>query len=167
MQEEETDPNIGSESQVYLFVYDENHLIDFEVKPEITAIQNVHENYESIIPCRPTHPNVTITIFRNGRDITNILDKYHYQFDPKRGIIIEKGNKVHHRAALRARHDCLQRLSLHPTVAMSVLVTPLQDQSEGPVRRVGRVKAREGPGGPVGPGSTGHQSNLFPVEDLY
>ena len=97
-EEEENYPNIGlSQSQVYLFVYDENHLIDFEVKPEITAIQNVHENYESIIPCRPTHPNVTITIFRYGRDITNILDKYHYQFDPKRGIIIENGNKVHHR----------------------------------------------------------------------
>ena len=102
MQEEETDPNIGSQSQVYLFVYDENHLIDFEAKPEITSLQNVHENYEAIIPCRPTHPNVTITIFRYGRagpgrDITNILDKYHYQFDHKRGIIIENGNKVHHR----------------------------------------------------------------------
>ena len=33
-----------------LFVYDEKHLIDFEVKPEITAthLMNVHENYESI-----------------------------------------------------------------------------------------------------------------------
>ena len=69
-------------------------------------------------------------------------------------------NKVHHTAVLRARHDCLQRLSLHPTVAMSALVAPLQHHSEWPVRRVGRVTAREGPGGPVRPGSTGHQSNL-------
>ena len=108
MQEEETDPNIGSQSQVYLFVYDENHLIDFEVQPETTALQNVHENYESIIPCRPTHPNVTITIFRYGRDITNNLDKYHYQFDPKRGIIIENGNKVHHRdgSKIECRYIC-------------------------------------------------------------
>ena len=110
MQEEETVPNIGSQSQVYLFVYDENHLIDFEVKPEITAthLMNVHENYESIIPCRPTHPNVTITIFRNFRNITNILDKYHYQFDPKRGIIIENGNKVHHRdgSKIECRYTC-------------------------------------------------------------
>jgi hypothetical protein len=98
LQEEETNPNIGlSQSQVYLFVYDEYHLIDFEVKPEIPNLQNVHENYESIIPCRPTHPNVNITIFRNGRDITNILDKYQYQFDIKRGLIIQNGNKVHHR----------------------------------------------------------------------
>ena len=91
------DRKISNQSRVYLYVYDENHLIDFEIQPEVTSIFNVHENDQSVIPCRPTHPDVEITFYRNKEDITNKLDSYKYHFDPKHGLVISSGHKLHHR----------------------------------------------------------------------
>ena len=60
----------------------------------------LYENEEGIIPCRPTHPNVTMKFFKDDKDITENLEKYLLKYDPKVGLFINKASKLHHKRTI-------------------------------------------------------------------
>lgn len=84
-------------ANTYLYVYDPDHLIDYKTQ---TSLVNVHENDEAIIPCRPTHPNVTMSFFfKKGMDEIEISDSLNsrlFKYDPQVGLIITKGSSQFH-----------------------------------------------------------------------
>ncbi len=79
-------------SKVYLYVYDNDHLLALMAK---TNFRNIHENEKSVIPCRPTNPDVSVTFQANyyGRsteDLTEKLGQRSMKYDPEVGLIMEK-----------------------------------------------------------------------------
>ena len=55
---------------------------------------------ESVIPCRPTDPDVKMTFNHRGRDITDQLDSNQFKYDPQRGLVIDRGTMVYHTGLL-------------------------------------------------------------------
>ena len=55
---------------------------------------------ESVIPCRPTDPDVKMTFKHRGRDITDQLGSNQFKYDPQRGLVIERGNIMYHTGLL-------------------------------------------------------------------
>ena len=60
----------------------------------------LYENEEGIIPCRPTHPNVTMKFFKDEQDITENLEFFFMKYDPQVGLFINKALKIHHKRTI-------------------------------------------------------------------
>ena len=72
--------SIDSATRIHLYVWDEIHLLtnagfDFQQSVQYETAE---------IPCRPTHPNVTVALSLEGRGAVNIDNKY-ITFNPKVG----------------------------------------------------------------------------------
>lgn len=80
-------------ASIYLYVKSKGNLF---VNREEHLYVHVHENEETVIPCRPTDPSIQVQIIRDEReDITNELSSKSLKFDPRRGLIIQKGQEFH------------------------------------------------------------------------
>jgi hypothetical protein len=80
-------------THTYLFARDETYLLDGATRFQFF---NVPQYRESVIPCRPTDPEVTMTFTKGGKDITKELDTKFFKYDPKRGLVITTGTMSFH-----------------------------------------------------------------------
>ena len=51
---------------------------------------------ETHLPCRPTNPDVKMTFFKYGSEISDKLELFNLKYDPKIGLTIIKGLISHH-----------------------------------------------------------------------
>ena len=57
---------------------------------------------EAVIPCRPTDPEVEMTFMHRNKDITQQLGPNgDFEFDPRRGLVIERGSMTRHTGLLQ------------------------------------------------------------------
>ncbi|XP_037071869.1 vascular endothelial growth factor receptor 1-like isoform X2 [Pollicipes pollicipes] len=59
-------------TRVYLFVDDPKHLL---VKTSNLQFLTVTQNMESVLPCRPSHPDVKVILFKDGKKIQDLASR--------------------------------------------------------------------------------------------
>ena len=82
------------QAQTYLYVYNPQHLFAYRAD---TVKADIHEKESSILGCKPTHPDIKISFNdQTGSQITDLKAK-NLDYDPRLGLIVTMGHKVHHR----------------------------------------------------------------------
>ncbi|XP_043233883.1 vascular endothelial growth factor receptor 1-like isoform X2 [Amphibalanus amphitrite] len=71
-------------TQVYLFVNDPANLL---VKTSDMEFITVTQNQEAVLACRPTHPDVAVTLFKDGREVTDLAARY-MNYKQREGFVI-------------------------------------------------------------------------------
>jgi FMS-like tyrosine kinase 1 len=88
-------------TSTYLYVYDNDHLIDY---PMERTYVNVHQNQEAIIPCRPTNSDVKMTFFRGKtEDISNVLESNLMRYEATTGLTVLSGAMQFHSSQITCR----------------------------------------------------------------
>ncbi|XP_052126084.1 vascular endothelial growth factor receptor 1 [Frankliniella occidentalis] len=74
-------------ASIYVYVRDDNELL---VNDDLVIVQPSSEG-ELVIPCRPTAPNITVTLMKDSEEIYSTNGSL-VRFDPHRGFIIQEKN---------------------------------------------------------------------------
>ncbi|GAB6032659.1 hypothetical protein CHUAL_011537 [Chamberlinius hualienensis] len=73
-------------ASTYVYVFDENYLFVPSAGRKINVIP-VHQHRDSVIPCRPTHPDVNVTLIKYTTQAVVSLSE-EVTFDPRRGFVL-------------------------------------------------------------------------------
>ena len=65
----------------------------FDYKSRETVFFSLQETH---IACRPTHPDVKMTFFKEETEISDKLQSFLFKYDPKIGLIIVEGRISYH-----------------------------------------------------------------------
>ena len=95
--------DVSLSASTYLYVFDEDHLL---ANRAFDNFMHIYENDETIIPCRPTNPDVNMKFFKDGLDITEKLAENRMKYEPQKGLIVPDGD-----AKLHQMHNILCKAS--------------------------------------------------------
>eukprot|EP00094_Tigriopus_californicus_P001194 TCALIF_01156-PA protein Name:"Similar to FLT1 Vascular endothelial growth factor receptor 1 (Homo sapiens)" AED:0.09 eAED:0.09 QI:607/0.8/0.66/1/0.8/0.66/6/0/928 len=113
--------SIDNSSSVHLYVDDGKHLMKNSGMDFLQAVQ-----YETLIlPCQPTHPEVNVTLIREGSGTVQ-MDKF-VSFDPKVGFRISPVTLEQHSGAFRCEakyRDLTQIYAIQLQVLMETAYVP-------------------------------------------
>ena len=80
-------------TSTYLYAKDKNYLF---ATPSRFSFANIQENSETVLPCRPSDPEVEMSFQKSGKNITGQLESMLFRYDPKRGLIVTRGSRTFH-----------------------------------------------------------------------
>lgn len=110
--------SIDNSTRLHIYVYDESHLLthpndDFDFQQFV--------QYETaVIPCTPTHPNVTVTLIKQGSGPIK-LDNQYITYSPKVGFLISPVMPDQHPGVYTCRAEYAGKTSEYYT-QMTVLM---------------------------------------------
>ncbi|XP_037082735.1 vascular endothelial growth factor receptor 1-like isoform X2 [Pollicipes pollicipes] len=112
-----------SAARVYLFVNDTEHLLVLSQKDMFITLK---PNVPGVIPCRPSHPDVRVTLNRNGREVWPEGDET-ISFDNRRGFVLQDVQPL-----AAGFYTCASRRRPHESKLVHVYVIPATESVPKP-----------------------------------